>query len=97
MTSVMCPAQAGTVESGDILVTITPADADSGIVIELESLVQAQYGAAIRETIQTTLAAAGVAAVYVKALDRGALDCTIRARVKAALQRAGVAAKEVAV
>jgi len=96
MATVKQPAQAGTVESGDILVTITPVAAEGGIAIDLDSLVQAQYGGAIRQTIETTLKDAGVSAAYVKAVDRGALDCTIRARVKAAVQRAGISG-EVAV
>ncbi len=85
------PAQAGTLESSDIMVTVAPVPPGSGIAIELESNVLAQYGDAIRRVITETLVAYGVADAAVRAVDRGALDCTIRARVAAALARAGAA------
>lgn len=87
--SVGKPAQAGTLESNDIMITVAPAPPGDGIIIELESIVLPQYGEDIRRVIADTLAAHGVADAVVKAVDRGALDCTIRARVAAALARAG--------
>ncbi len=89
--SVSKPSQAGTLESNDIMITVAPVPPGSGIAIELESNVLAQYGEAIRRVITETLAAHGVADAAVRAVDRGALDCTIRARVAAALARAGAA------
>lgn len=83
------PAQAGTLESNDIMITVAPGSKGSGIVIELESIVLAQYGQAIRKTISTVIAEQNVTDVYIKAVDRGALDCTIQARTLAALTRAG--------
>lgn len=83
-------AQAGTLESNDIMITLTPGAKGSGVVIELESLVLAQYGQAIRKTIANVLNQQNVTDIYIKAVDRGALDCTIQARVLAALSRAGV-------
>lgn len=97
MKTINQPAQAGTIESGDILVTLMPGEANTGIIIDLDSLVLAQYGEAIRQTIVETLQGAGLNTAYIKAIDRGALDCTIRARVKAALKRAGVPCQEVAI
>jgi citrate lyase subunit gamma (acyl carrier protein) len=91
LMSVCKPAQAGTLESNDIMITVAPAPPGGGITIELESIVLAQYGDAIRRVITATLAAHGVADAAVRAVDRGALDCTIRARVAAALTRAGAA------
>ena len=84
-------ATAGTMESNDIMVTLEPAEA-GGIQIDLTSNVLQQFGAQIRSVITETLTEYGVenAAVTV---DKGALDCTIRARVTAALFRsAGSAA-----
>ncbi|MBN1333188.1 MAG: citrate lyase acyl carrier protein [Synergistales bacterium] len=81
-------AQAGTLESGDILITITLGEEDKGIEIELESPSQAVYGQQIYNTITGTLNDLGVRTAYVKAQDRGALDCTISARVEAAALRA---------
>ena len=87
-------AQAGTLESNDIVITIAPGALGSGINIELTSIVMAQYGEAIERTITAALAEQNVSDVYVKAVDRGALDCTIQARVLAALARAGCEIKE---
>ena len=83
-------AQAGTLESNDIMITLTPGAQGSGVVIELESIVLAQYGQAIRKTIAGVVKEQNVTDIYIKAVDRGALDCTIQARVLAALSRAGV-------
>ncbi len=83
-------AQAGTLESNDIMITIAPGAQGSGVVIELESIVLAQYGQAIKQTIATVAKEQNVTDIYIKAVDRGALDCTIQARVLAALSRAGV-------
>lgn len=94
MNTVVKIAQAGTMESNDIMITVAPAGGDNAVTIELESIVQAQYGEAIRATITETIRAQQVSNVYVKAVDRGALDCTIRARMLAALARAGVELKE---
>ncbi|BBB89986.1 MAG TPA: citrate lyase acyl carrier protein [Methylomusa anaerophila] len=92
MATVTKPAQAGTLESSDIVVTVAPGQPGSGIVIELESIVLAQYGQAIRQTITATLTENDITDIYIKAVDRGALDCTIRARTLAALGRAGALA-----
>lgn len=83
-------AQAGTLESNDIMITVAPGAPASGVVIELESIVLAQYGQAIEDTIAAVVREQHVADIYIKAVDRGALDCTIQARTLAALARAGV-------
>lgn len=80
-------AQAGTLESGDILVRITPSQ-DSGLEINLDSTVAYQFGAQIKKVIADTLGELGVTGVRVDATDKGALDCTVRARVTAAAVRA---------
>lgn len=80
-------AVAGTLESGDIMVQIAPA-VSKGLHIDLDSSVAAQFGAQIRRVIEETLAGLGVEDAEVKAVDKGALDCTIRARVTAAAVRA---------
>ncbi len=77
-------AVAGTLESGDILVQLSPAE---GMTIELQSSVAAQFGRQIKELIAETLKGLDINDVYVKAVDKGALDCTIRARVTAAAVR----------
>ena len=81
------PATAGTMESGDIMVTIDPA-ASGGVTLELTSSVMQQYGRQIEAVIRETLTGLGVANAAVQAVDKGALDCTVRARVSAAAFRA---------
>ncbi|MDD4600366.1 Citrate lyase acyl carrier protein [bioreactor metagenome] len=93
MGTILTTAQAGTLESSDIMITVAPAAEGSGIVIELESIVMAQYGKAIRQTLAEVLMEQGIKNAYLKAVDRGALDCTIRARALAALGRAGAVSK----
>ena len=81
-------AMAGTMESSDIMVTLAPGG--EGIEIDLSSAVEKQYGKQIRQVIHTTLEELSVEHVKVTAVDKGALDCTIRARVKTAAFRAGI-------
>ncbi|MBO6216927.1 MAG: citrate lyase acyl carrier protein [Prevotella sp.] len=80
-------ASAGTLESGDIFVQIAPTDSE-GINIELESSVAYQFGNQIKSVITETLHGLGINDASIKATDKGALDCTIRARVTAAAVRA---------
>lgn len=80
-------AKAGTLESNDILIMIMPNE-NNDIELELESIVEKQFGEQIRKVITDTLNEAGVDSVTVKAQDKGALDYTIRARVKTAIDRA---------
>lgn len=80
-------AQAGTLESGDILIQISPNEA-SGLIINLDSTVAYQFGKQIEDVIRGTLAERGIDNAIVDATDKGALDCTIRARATAAAVRA---------
>ena len=89
MSKLLKSAQAGTVESSDILIALAPADAGTGIKVELVSPTMQQYGKQMKELITKTLVNHGINDVQVYANDRGALDYTIKARVITALQRAG--------
>lgn len=80
-------AMAGTMESSDIMVTIEPKS-EGGIELELTSSVMQQFGRRIEEVIRETLQGLGVENAAVNAVDKGALDCTVRARVSAAALRA---------
>lgn len=80
-------SHAGTFESGDILIQLFPPEKD-GIEIELESSVANQFGEQIKKIIKDSLEEYGITDARVKAVDKGALDCTIRARVTAAAVRA---------
>ena len=78
---------AGTLESGDIFIQIAPND-NAGLQIDLDSTVAYQFGDQIKKVITETLQGLGINQASVKATDKGALDCTIRARVTAAAVRA---------
>lgn len=79
-------ALAGTLESSDALVRIEPyAD---GLDIEINSSVGKQFGDDIRATVEAVLAQLGVQQAQIIVEDKGALDCVLRARLKAALMRA---------
>lgn len=80
-------AHAGTLESSDIYVEIAPAQAGSGIVLNLTSVVMQQFGPEIEAVIRKTLAGLGVEDAQLTVSDRGAVDCTIRARVETAVCR----------
>lgn len=83
-------AIAGTLESSDVLVRVSPSDT---LQIDITSSVQAQYGDAIAALTEAELAKLGVRSGHVVLQDKGALDCTLRARLEAAIMRsAGVAA-----
>lgn len=79
-------AVAGTLESSDAMVTIEPNE--NGIEFELESTVLNQFGHSIRKTVLNTLSSLGVTNAKVKVVDKGALDCTLKARVEGAVYRA---------
>lgn len=77
-------ASAGTMESSDAYVEIEPGN---GVNIQLESVVQGQFGDTIRKVVAEVLAECGVTNANIRVVDRGALDCVIRARVETAARR----------
>lgn len=79
-------ASAGTLESSDAYVEIEPADNE--ITIALESVVEKQFGNKIRDAVKDVLAQNSVDSASVRVIDRGALECVIRARVETAIIRA---------
>ena len=81
------PATAGTLESSDIQIGVEPGDG-SGIEVHLTSSVKQQFGKKIVQVIRDTLEEIGVEDAYVEAVDKGALDCAVRARTAAAAFRA---------
>ena len=79
-------AMAGTLESSDTQITISTGQ--DGIQIDLDSSVASLYGDQIKKVITDTLMATGIENANVKAVDKGALDCVVKARALAAAQRA---------
>lgn len=84
-------AVAGTLESNDVLVSVTLGS--GRLEVEVDSIVLAQFGEKIQEAALTAARETGVTDAHIRLQDRGALDCTIRARVETALRRAGEAAQ----
>lgn len=80
-------AVAGTLESSDIMITVSP-NTEEEVSINLSSSVEKQFGARIREVIEKTLSNLKVDSVLVEAVDKGALDCTVQARTIIAVNRA---------
>lgn len=79
------PAVAGTLESSDCQVMIE--EGDGKVEFSLESSVINQYGNQIRKVALETLDNLGVNNAKVTMIDKGALDCTIKARIEAAVYR----------
>ena len=77
-------AIAGTLESSDAQVTVEPGE---GLKISIESSVLNQYGRQIRATVVETLKNLDVRDAAVTVVDKGALDCTLKARVECAVFR----------
>ncbi len=78
------PARAGSAESNDVLVIISPSD---DLTIDISSEVSVQYGEDIEKVIREKLQDLGVEKAQIKIEDKGALDFTLRARVEAAVLR----------
>ena len=78
-------AIAGTLESSDCMVTVEPGSGK--LDLDLESAVIRQFGPQIRKVIFETLDRLEVTDAKVKVVDKGALDCTIKARIEAAVYR----------
>ena len=77
-------AAAGTLESSDCLVTVEPGE---GITLDLSSSVMNQYGRQIKAAVLETLERLEVQNANVTVVDKGALDCTLKARVECAVFR----------
>ena len=78
-------AIAGTLESSDAQVSIEPG---KGLKIEIESSVANQFGKQIKKTIEETLERLEISDANIKVVDKGALSCTLKARVEGAAFRA---------
>ncbi|MCF0237176.1 MAG: citrate lyase acyl carrier protein [Sphaerochaetaceae bacterium] len=77
---------AGTMESSDAYVEVAPGQ--NGVEIQLESTVMGQFGKHISSLIQEVAKEQGLEDVQIKVMDKGALDCTLKARVLTAICRA---------
>jgi citrate lyase subunit gamma (acyl carrier protein) len=80
-------AKAGTLESNDILIMVSPNE-NGGIELQLESIVIKQFGDQIRKVILDKVDEMNIDNISIKAQDKGALDYVIAARVETAIKRA---------
>ena len=80
------PAVAGTLEPSDCQVTVEPGNGK--VDFSLESAVIHQFGNQIKKVTLETLKDLGVDNVRISIVDKGALDCTIKARIEGAVFRA---------
>ena len=78
---------AGSLESSDVLITVD-SNHGKGRDVSLSSIVKRQYGKQILKVVGETLDLLAIDDVKVRLEDKGALDCTIRARLEAAVYRA---------
>ena len=85
MSEIIRSAAAGTMESSDAYVEIEPSA--NGIEIQLESVVKGQFGKAIDALVRDVLSECGVTGAKVTVVDRGALECVLRARMETAIVR----------
>lgn len=76
---------AGTLESNDVLIELFVWENER--VIEIESVVKKQFGSAIHALINAVLDEYKIDHIKVVVNDKGALDYTLKARLKTALQR----------
>lgn len=79
-------AVSGTMESSDAMVTVE--EGVDGIQLSITSPVIHQFGNQIRKVVLETLDRLEVTNANVTVVDRGALDCTLKARVEGAVFRA---------
>ena len=78
----MKKAQAGSVESNDVLITVSESDT---LEINITSIVSAFFYDQIYQVIKNTLAELNISKIKVEAIDKGALDYTIKARLITAI------------
>ncbi|MCF7924044.1 MAG: citrate lyase acyl carrier protein [Candidatus Izimaplasma sp.] len=76
--------QAGSKESNDCLITIRKSDETR---IEIDSIVDHLFHDQILKAVEETLKEENIENVFVLVEDKGALDYTIRARLRVAINR----------
>lgn len=77
-------AKAGSLESNDLMIMIESSDK---LDITLNSVVKEQYGDMILKAVNEVLEDKGVTKANIVIDDKGALDFTIRARMRTAIER----------
>lgn len=78
-------AVAGTLQSNDCFIEVLPSE---DFKINIDSIVFNEFSEVIEDVIKNTLNELDVKNVELNINDKGALDCTIKARVETAVKRA---------
>lgn len=84
--STLKKASCGTMESSDAYMELEPIA--TGVQIDLQSVVEHQFGDSIRALAADMLQQEGIDNVSLRIVDRGALECTLRARLETLIARA---------
>lgn len=79
-------AVAGSLESSDVMITVAPAET---LTVSITSVVMAQWGRQIEAVVRQMLTENQVTGATVSVHDKGARECTLRARLKTVLARSG--------
>lgn len=79
-------AKSGSLESNDALVFISPGE--DSIELEIESPVKILFGKQIEKLVYQILEEKNIDKIKIKIIDKGALECTLKARLISALNRA---------
>ena len=79
---------AGSLESSDVLALVDLSVEGDEIIIQMDGPSVTCFGHAIKKTVLEIMDSLHIERALVKVQERGALDCTLRARVEAAARRA---------
>ena len=83
---IMKSAAAGSMESNDAMILIEPGDGD--VEIAIESVVMRQFGHQIESAVKSVLDEYKIDDARVWVRDKGAVECTLKARTETAILRA---------
>lgn len=72
-------------QNADCVITIEPYT--KGIKLDFTSLVGVQYGDSMKKTIMDELKKYDIKNAKLTVVDRGAIDCVLRARLEAVIKR----------
>lgn len=79
-------AAAGSMESNDAMILIEPGEGE--VEIAIESIVMRQFGRRIESAVKSVLDEYGIEDARVWVRDKGAVECTLKARTETAILRA---------
>ena len=86
MVNILTSVVAGSLESSDVLVSLAPSQ-NGELDLQIESIVIKQFGRRIHAVAEEMLRRQSVQSGMIRIQDRGALECTLRARLETALAR----------